>query len=277
MSETDRRNGEESIRVERGREVTDGLAVDTYRGEGVEGAPIVVFVYGGAWESGARGQFSRWALDAAGRGPASSRTESDDTASEDFVAVELEYRLSDEATFPAQIRDVRACLSWVRENAERFGGDADRVAVVGHSAGAHLAMLAALAPENAFGGEYDPEPTVHAAVGISGPYDLRADSDEDGVVRRFLGGSEEEVPERYAAASPVTHVAADAPSTFLLHGEADGTVPVESSEAMAARLEETGTTTRLRTDAGADHVYLHSSYWYPEIRESVFSWLDERL
>ncbi|MDS0295914.1 alpha/beta hydrolase [Halogeometricum luteum] len=262
-----RTDGAESIRVERGREATDELAVDTYRREGVEGAPVVVFVYGGAWESGARGQFARWALDAAGRGP----------ASEGFAAVEIEYRPSDEATFPAQIRDVRACLSWVRENAERFGGDPDRVAVVGHSAGAHLALLAALAPEGPFGGEYDPEPTVHAAVGISGPYDLRADSDEDGVVRRFLGGSVEEIPERYAAASPVTHVAADAPPTFLLHGEADGTVPVESSEEMAAKLEEAGATTRLRTDAGADHVYLHSSYWYPEIRESVFSWLRETL
>lgn len=262
MNETDRTDAEETVLVERDRKVTDELAIDIYRREEVEDAPIVVFVYGGAWESGARGQFSRWALDAADAG---------------FLAVEIEYRPSGEATFPAQIRDVRACLSWVRANADRFGGDADRVAAVGHSAGAHLSLLAALAPTGSFGDEFDPEPTVHAAVGISGPYDLQAGSDEDGVVRRFLGGTEDEIPERYAAASPVTHVSADAPSTFLLHGEADETVPVESSEEMAAKLEEAGATTELRTDAGADHVYLHSSYWYPEIRESVFSWLNRTL
>lgn len=266
------RTGE--IRVERGREVTDRLRVDTYRSAGVSGAPVVVFVYGGGWESGARGQFARWALDAAGGASANSRATADDDVSEEFVAVEVEYRLSDEATFPAQIRDVRRCLSWVRANAETFGGDGDRVAVVGHSAGAHLSLLAALAPDGAFGGR-GPAPAVDAAVGVSGAYDLRAD--ETAEVRALLGGGPDDHPDRYAAASPLTHVSGDAPPTFLLHGEADGVVSVESSETLAASLAEAGARVKLRTDPGADHVYLHSSYWYPDLRDAVFAWLRDVL
>lgn len=264
----------DDVRVERGREVTDRLRADTYRRESVDDAPIVVFVYGGAWETGARGQFARWALDAAAGGrPASRRTELDD-ASEGFLGVEIEYRLGDEATFPAQIRDVRTGLAWVRAEAERLGGDPDRVAVVGHSAGAHLALLAALAPTDAFGGEYETDPAVHAAVGVSGPYDLRGD--ESLPVRRLLGGREVEVPDRYVTASPVTHVSAAAPPALLLHGADDEVVPAASSEALAEALDAAGAPVELRVEPGADHVYLHSSYWYPELRETVFSWIRTR-
>lgn len=263
----------DDIRVERGREVTDRLRADTYRRESVDGAPIVVFVYGGAWETGARGQFARWALDAAGLRPAGRRTEFDD-ADGGFLGVEIEYRLGDEATFPAQIRDVRRGLAWVRAEADRLGGDPDRVAVVGHSAGAHLALLAALAPTGAFGGEYETDPAVHAAVGVSGPYDLRGD--ESLPVRRLLGGRESEIPDRYAAASPATHVSSDAPPALLLHGEDDEVVPAASSEALAEALETAGAPVELRVEPGADHVYLHSSYRYPELRETVFSWIRTR-
>ncbi|WP_092890997.1 alpha/beta hydrolase [Halopelagius inordinatus] len=268
-----------SLTVERDHVVTDRpertLYADTYRREGAENRPVVVFLYGGAWESGARGQFARWAMDAAGGTPASSRTESDDAAAEGFTAVELSYRLSDEATFPAQIRDVRAGLAWVREEAESFGGDPDRIAVVGHSAGAHLGLLASLAPEGKFG---TASPSVDAAVGISGPYvyDTESESGDD-VVERFLGGTPSEVPDRYEAAQPITHVSGDAPPTALLHGEDDEVVPTASARALAEAMEAAGDTVELRTYPGADHVFLHSSYWYSEVREDVFDFLRRSL
>lgn len=263
-----------SLTVERDRIVVERperpLYADTYRAESSGKAgnrPVVVFLYGGAWESGARGQFARWALDAAAEG---------------FAAVELSYRLSDEATFPAQVRDVLAGLSWVRESAESFGGDPDRVAVVGHSAGAHLGLLAALAPEGAFGTDGPSAgrrtPPVDAAVGISGPYvyDTEIEGADD-VVERFLGGTPSEVPERYEAAQPVTHVSGDAPPTLLLHGEDDEVVPASSSEALAEAMKEVGAAVELRTYPGANHVFLHSSYWYPDVREDVFSFLRASL
>lgn len=253
-----------SLTVERDCVVTDRpertLYADTYRREGAETRPVVVFLYGGAWESGARGQFARWALDA---------------ATEGFTAVELSYRLSGEATFPAQIRDVRAGLAWVREEAESFGGDADRIAVVGHSAGAHLGLLASLAPEGAFG---TASPSVDAAVGISGPYVYDTESEGgDDVVERFLGGTPSEVPDRYEAAQPITHVSGDAPPTVLLHGEDDEVVPAASSRALAEAMEAAGDAIELRTYPGADHVFLHSSYWYSEVREDVFDFLRRSL
>ncbi|MFC6826983.1 alpha/beta fold hydrolase [Halopelagius fulvigenes] len=258
---------ETSLTVERDRLVVERpertLYADAYYAETGEATnrPVVAFVYGGAWESGARGQFARWALDAAAEG---------------FVAVELSYRLSDEATFPAQIRDVRAGLAWARENAESFGGDPDRLAAVGHSAGAHLAVLSALAPAGEFGDDSSVSSRPDSVVGISGPYVFEGD-DEDEVVERFLGGTPAEVPDRYEAAQPVTHVSGGAPPTLLLHGGDDEVVPVESSEALAEAMAAAGDEAEVRTYPGADHVFLHSSYWYPDVREDAFSFLRESL
>lgn len=255
-----------SLTVERDHPVVERsertLYADVYYdgGEAAANRPVVAFVYGGAWESGARGQFARWALDAAAEG---------------FVAVELAYRLSDEATFPAQIRDVRAGLAWTRENAESFGGDPDRLAAVGHSAGAHLAVLSALAPAGEFGGDAAGS-RPDSVVGISGPYVFEGD-DEDGAVERFLGGTPEEVPDRYEAAQPTNHVSGDAPPTLLSHGEDDEVVPVASSEALAAAMRKAGDEVEVRTYPGADHVFLHSSYRYPDVREDAFSFLRESL
>lgn len=112
--------------------------------------PLVVYVYGGAWETGSTGQFARWALDAADGG---------------FVAAEVSYRLGHEAPFPAQIEDVCEGIDWLTDRADEFGIDTDAVAVVGHSAGAHLALLAALSD-----GEFGRRTDIDAAVGVSGVY-----------------------------------------------------------------------------------------------------------
>ncbi|MGB9957105.1 alpha/beta hydrolase [Haloferax prahovense] len=259
------------VLVHRNRTVTDReertLTADVYcpnspPAEGTETAgsprPLVVFVYGGAWETGSTGQFARWALDAADEG---------------FVAAEVSYRLGHEATFPAQIEDVCEGIDWVVDRADEFGIDPDAVAVVGHSAGAHLALLAALSDD-----EFGRRTEIDAAVGVSGVYDLRADDHER------AGESLPLFDDRPSAAelrrcSPITYVDddADAPPTLLLHGSKDSVVAPDQSARLADALEAAGNEVEYDAVDAADHVFLHSSYHYPAARERVFSFLRESL
>jgi len=224
--------------------------------------PLVVFVYGGAWETGSTGQFARWALDAADEG---------------FVAAEVSYRLGHEAPFPAQIEDVCEGIDWLTERADEFGIDTDAVAVVGHSAGAHLALLAALSD-----GEFGRRTDIDAAVGVSGVYDLRADDHER------AGESLPLFENRPSAAelrrcSPITYVDDDTdadagtPPTLLLHGSEDSVVAPDQSARLADALEAAGTQVEYDAVDAADHVFLHSSYHYPAVRKRVFSFLRKSL
>lgn len=242
------------------------LHLDWYRAESASDTdadtddprPAVVLVHGGAWHEGTTGQLSRYALDFAAAG---------------FVAVDVTYRLSGEATFPAAATDVAGALAWVRDNADALGVDAERVAVFGHSAGAHLALLTALAPGRWSDRSVD---APAAVVGASGPYEFRGfDESED--IRAFLGDSESEVPERYADASPLTHAHGDAPPTLLVHGDEDDVVPLESSQYMKEALDSVGAPAKLAVTEGGDHVFLHASAHYPAVFETVRSYLDEQV
>ncbi|ELZ73843.1 lipase/esterase [Haloferax prahovense DSM 18310] len=229
--------------------------------------PLVVFVYGGAWETGSTGQFARWALDAADKG---------------FVAAEVSYRLGHEAPFPAQIEDVCEGIDWVVDRADEFGIDPDAVAVVGHSAGAHLALLAALSD----GDEFGRRTGIDAAVGVSGVYDLRADDHERAGESLPLFDGRPSAAE-LRRCSPITDVDgdpdsgvapnADAPPTLLLHGSEDSVVAPDQSARLADALDAVGATVEYDRVSAADHVFLHSSYHYPAVRKRVFSFLRESL
>ncbi|POG56873.1 alpha/beta hydrolase [Haloferax marisrubri] len=222
--------------------------------------PLVVFVYGGAWETGSTGQFARWALDAVEEG---------------FVAAEVSYRLGHEAPFPAQIEDVCEGIDWLIDRADEFGIDSDAVTVVGHSAGAHLALLAALSDDE-FGRRTD----IDAAVGVSGVYDLRADDHERAGESLPLFDGRPSAAE-LRRCSPITYVDddadADAPPTLLLHGSEDSVVAPGQSARLADALEAAGNEVEYDAVAAADHVFLHSSYHYPAVRKQVFSFLREAL
>lgn len=246
-----------AIAVHRNRFVTDReerrLTADIYFPDEATGArPLVVFVYGGAWESGATGQFSRWALDAASAG---------------FVAAEISYRLVDEALFPAQIHDVCEGIEWLR-NSDEFAIDPDAVGIVGHSAGAHLALLAAYA-----GNEFNYDTGIDAAVGISGVYDIRGSNHPKTLA--LFGG--DPAPAELHRASPITHIEQETPPTLLLHGTADSINPASLSEQLATALSEREQAVEYDAVEHAGHVFLHSSYHYPAVRERVFSFLEQEL
>lgn len=233
--------------------------------------PIVVFVYGGGWTDGATGQFARYALAFAAAG---------------WVAVECQYRLADDARFPAQIVDVHAALDWVGDHADEYGGDPDRLAVVGHSAGAQLAALASLTrddPELTPGSSSRPDDprSVAAVAGISGVYDFDHSADSRADFADLLGDrdADRSIEAQRRLASPAAQVSADEaiPPTLLLHGDEDAVVPAAQSERYRDALEASGATVEYDVIADADHVFLHSSGDYPATRDRVLAFLEAHV
>jgi len=205
--------------------------LDVYRPRGGSAdAPVVVFFYGGRWQSGSKDQY---------------RLLGDALTREGFVAVVADYRLAPEVRFPGWVEDAARAIRWVRDSIARFGGNPDRIVVVGHSAGGHTAMLLALDPRwlRAAG---VPREAVRGFAALAGPVDTTW-TDPD--VQALMGPRE-----GWPATYPRTYVRADAPPLLLLHGGRDRTVLPANSERLAARVRAVGGCARSRLYSGLDHV-----------------------
>jgi acetyl esterase/lipase len=167
-----------------------------------------------------------------------------------FLAT-VEYRLSGEAPWPAQIEDCKLAVRWLRANAEKYHVDPTRIAVMGHSAGGHLvSCLGTLGGETSLDvGEYPGVSSrVQAVVDEAGPVDFTPDgrptigtekNDHPGLVKLFGGGYEER-KDAWRQASSALHVTAETPPFLIVHGEQDHLVPIAQAEHMAAALKQAG-------------------------------------
>lgn len=242
------------------------LALDLYRPARETPAPLLVHVHGGGWRFGDKG-YRRSARRYAAAGIA--------TAS-------IQYRLSDEATFPDPVRDVVAAVRWLRANADEFGLDPERVALVGGSAGGHLASLVAAAPddERFHPPEFYPDVpvAVDAVVGHSGVYDMTAPGLRSSrLVTAFVGTDYDEAPETYRAASPVDRAASGDPPVLLFHGTADGIVPYDQATRYRERLQSASVPVDLFTGDGAGHVFYTEKRWFEPTLARQYDFLAERL
>jgi acetyl esterase/lipase len=210
------------------------LALDIYRRRRDASAarrPALLFVHGGAWMIGSK-RF---------QGLPMLRH----FAALGWVCFSINYRLSPRATFPDHIVDVKRAIAWVREHAGEHGCDPDFIVVSGNSAGGHLASLAALTPNDQSWqpGFETADTSVAACLSFYGVYDL-----SDRFAHWHNGGLQllleryvmkarlAEAPDRFAAASPLTHVGAQAPPFLVVHGDADSIVPVAEARAFVAAL-----------------------------------------
>lgn len=212
-------------------------------------APVLIQVPGGAWTVGDK-RVQAYTL--------MSRM-----AELGWICVSVNYCKSPRSTFPAHLIDVKRAIAWVRENIADYGGDPDFIAITGGSAGAHLASLAALTPNDP---RFQPgferaDTTVQAAVPYYGVYDF---TDADNMhelmlpfLERFvLKARYSDYPERFADASPISYVRSDAPPFFVLHGEKDELIPSGQARSFAAALRTAGAPTVCHAElANAHHAF----------------------
>ena len=197
--------------------------------------PAIVVVHGGGWRSGDK-QRGQWA-----RIPAQY-------ASNGYVAISVNYRLTGEAPWPAQIADVKAAVRWLRAHAEKHAVDVNRIGAYGNSAGAHLVSLLGLVKRSdgldGSGPYQDRSSMVQAVCASATPTDF-LNWREPGVVPErlgstFLAGPSDTLHDRARQASPITYARGDAPPFLLIHGTADRTVPISQSNRFAEALREAG-------------------------------------
>lgn len=173
-----------------------------------------------------------------------------------FAVASVEYRLSGEAVFPAQLEDVQAAIRWLRARHAELGIDPARIAVWGESAGGHLAALAGVTGSPAAGSqsvEFADQPTdVAAVVDWYGTTDFvamdrqappdaaLAHDDPEGPEALLIGAPLRARPDLVEQANPVARATSDAPPFLIMHGTRDRLVPFGQSELMADRLTELG-------------------------------------
>lgn len=232
------------------------------------GFPLVLYIHGGGWMGG----------DAHRSGPfVDFPGVLALLASRGYVVASMEYRLSGEARFPAQIQDVKAAVRWLRLHAGKYGIDPTRAVAWGASAGAHLASLAAVScnvPGLAPAPDAKPDPggaaavsdCVQGAVAWYGVFDLAtiaAQARQAGALSRdvpeapewrLLGCFARECPKKLlAAASPAAYVDSKDPPMLLIVGAADTAVPHQQSLEMAEKLKAAGVEHELVVLPGVDH------------------------
>ena len=207
--------------------------------------PAVVFIHGGAWSGADRtnGHPVIRLLAASG-----------------FVAVSIDYRLSGQAAFPAQLEDGKCAVRFLRAHAQQYHLDPKRIGVMGGSAGGHLAALVGLTPRAAglegSGGWDDQSSQVMAVAdlyGISDPAALFVEKTLVDAVKKLMHGTPQEEPERYRQASPLALVSAAAPPFYLAHGDHDTTVPFSHSQKLADALHAQKVEATLRVMTGLGH------------------------
>ena len=217
------------------------LTLDIYRPVSAGRYPSVIQVYGGAWQRGAPADDPTFAMYLAAHG---------------FVVFAIDYRHAPQWRWPAQIDDVRAALRWVREHGDEYGADVSRLALLGRSAGAELALVAAY--------EFSAVSTIRAVVSYYGPVDLtdgyrnppRPDPlDVRSIEATFLGGTPDEMPDVYREASPITYVSGRLPPSLLIYGGRDHVVSPRFGAMLNDRLHAAGATSVLLTIPWAEHAF----------------------
>jgi acetyl esterase/lipase len=227
------------------------LSLNIYRPDRVGRYPGIISIYGGAWQRGS---------------PDSDDTFNRYIAAQGYVVWSIDYRHAPAYHFPAQLEDVRSALNYIKEHATSNETNLDRLAVIGRSAGAQLAMLAAYAPT--------PFP-IRAVVDYYGPVDLTAGYhdpptpdpiESQSVLRDFLGGTPQQFAQLYRQASPINAVKPNLPASLLIYGGKDHIIEAKFGRRLAQKLIAQG-----------NHAVFIEIPWADHAFDAVFSGLSNQL
>lgn len=224
--------------------------------------PVIALIHGGGWVNGDRIGYAAQAIQL--------------TRTGDFACVAVGYRLTKEASWPAQVHDCKAAIRWIRAHAKEHNLDPDRIAAWGSSAGGHLSSLLGTSGDvreiEGDLGAYDQHSSrIQAVVNLCGPEDFRqalmftTDGKpifKDDAVTGLLGGSAEDKPQNAAAASPATYASSDDAPFITFHGTQDQRVAFLHAETIHAALKKAGVESHLIPITGGGH----GSVKHPDVK-----------
>ncbi|WP_269515397.1 alpha/beta hydrolase [Brevundimonas subvibrioides] len=201
-----------------------------------ERLPVLVLFYGGGWDSGSKEVYG-WAAQA--------------LAAQGFVVALPDYRLVPQVHFPTFVEDAAAATAKVADVAATWGGDPARLGVLGHSAGAHLAMMITL--DARYLAEIGRPDLIKAAAGLAGPYDFLP-FDVPASINAFGQWPDPRQTQ------PLTYARADAPPLWLGHGTADVVVHDEDTILLDARMRQLGGRSEAKLYPGLNHADLIATF-----------------
>lgn len=232
--------------------VVDGheLKLDLYMPKDAATPPLLVWVHGGRWQRRSKEDVYTTAL-----------------VEDGFAMASIDFRLSEDAPFPAQIHDIKAAIRFLRANAATYGYDATRIGIHGRSSGGHLTALVGVTNrheelEGEVGDHLDQSSDVQVVVSYFGASNLTSILEQStpyGVSMRapalqlLLGGPLEERVELARLASPVSHVDATDPPLLLLHGDQDPQMPISQSHELHSAYKEHSLPVHFEVIHGAEH------------------------
>ena len=202
--------------------------------------PVVVFIYGGGWDSGERGLYSFVGASLASLG---------------YVTVIPDYRVFPEVRFPSFLQDNADAVRWVRDHIGEHGGDVNRMALMGHSAGAYNAMMLALDRQWLTTTGVDPS-IIKAVCGLAGPYDFYPFTVQSS--QQAFGSWPDPI-----VTQPVHFVRKDAPPVWVANGLQDDTVRPYNARNLVAALHEVGAVAQERYYSGINHVDIVTAMSFP--------------
>lgn len=238
--------------------------------------PLVVWVHGGAWMLN-----DKYADMSYMKNTVKAFIDSG------YALASIDYRYSTEAIFPAQIQDCNEAIEFLYKNADKYGLDKNNIALIGFSAGGHLASLLSLSNNNKITSFYKNGNAasfkIKAVLDFYGPSDFVAlgsapvpeNKDAKNPVAILLGAFPIERPDLAKAASPVTYIDKDDPPFLIVQGEKDMSVPYTQSVLLSSWLKITGVRNELVIVPGAPH--FGEMFDADYIREKIFALLKETL
>lgn len=243
--------------------------LDLYRPADLpSGAPLIIWVHGGAWRSGSKSDV-----------PIASLLQ------DGFAIASVDYRLTPQAPFPAQVHDIKAAIRFLRSRAVEYGVDPQRFFIAGASAGGHLAALigvsngvselegvdlsmpnasSAVAAIVSFYGASN----LQTILGQSTPYGLTV---RVPALRLLLGGLPEDDAAKARLASPVAHVSATDPTLFLIHGDQDPQMPIEQAYELQRAYRQAKLPVQMHVVPGGAHG--GKGFYEPEVLSKVAEFL----
>ena len=259
--------------VEYARVGSRALLLDIYQPADRSGpSPLVVWVHGGAWRAGSR-----------------SKVPVTELTKHGFAIASVDYRLSGEAGFPAQVHDIKAAIRFLRASSQSFGFDPQRFVIAGASAGGHLAALAGVshkheALEGTVGDDSTESSDVQAIVSFYGASNLAtilSQSTPHGLSVRvpalqlLLAGQPANKPDLARLASPVSHVDGKDPPLLLIHGDQDPQMPINQSHELHGAYIDAGCSSKFHVVYGGAHG--GNGFYESEMIEKVSQFLKAAL